>query len=119
MDIWDKVDFNLFPSTLQELACHVGEDGMRALARDYRGQRIYVPKSRLENHFLLNTLSKEALIDWSHAQGGLYFHVPLCKSVLDERRNSEIKEKRASGWSFCDLMSHFNLSRATLQLIVN
>lgn len=119
MDIWQQVDFDLFPRTLKELSKFIGEDGVRALAREYRGRKIYIPKSRLTNHYLLETLGEKALQKWSSEMGGLYFCVPLCKGVTDKRRNLDIKSKRQDGWSFSDLMGHYNLSRATLQLIVN
>lgn len=118
MDIWDQTNFDFFPQSLQDLVEHIGESGVRALARDFRGQKIYVPSARLENKALLKTLGKEALERWSSAQGGLYFAVPLCKKILKEQRNSDIKQKKQEGWSFSDLMEHFGLSRATLQLVV-
>lgn len=117
MDIWHKVDFDLFPRTLRELAEFIGEDGVRALARHFRGKKIYIPKSRLQNKLLLQALGEEALRRWSLEQGGLYFEVPLCKAISDQRRNLDIKAKRDEGWSILDLMGHFNLSRATLQLV--
>ncbi len=118
-NIWEQVDFDLFPRTLQELSEFIGEDGVRALARDYRGKKVYIPSSRLSNHYLLDTLGEEALRVLSAEMGGNYFCVPFCKAITDLRRNSDIKEKREKGWSFPDLMAHFGLSRATLQSVVS
>lgn len=119
MDIWTKVDFSLYPKTMQRLAEYIGERRVRLLVREYRGQRLYVPKHATENHYLVETIGFEALENLSFAMGGLYITVPLCKRITNEYRNAKIKVHRQKGLSFADLIDSYNLSHSSLKLILS
>lgn len=119
MDTWEKVDFSLYPKTMRELTEHIGESGARALVRNFRGQRLYIPKHVKEDHPFVEILGIEAYKNLSFALGGGYITVPLCKAITNHFRNQEIQSHRKQGWSFSSLISHYDLSVSSLKIILN
>lgn len=110
----------LLPHSVREMAEIIGIDLSMEIVKKFGGLRLHVPLP----HHLTASHRISQLIGFGKAQdfalhfGGVTLSIPLCKSMLLESRNIEIRKKYDEGVSVSRIAEEFSITERTVYALL-
>lgn len=108
-----------WPELINRIAEVVGDEAALNLFIRFPGRHLVVPKTKIANHIISQTIGEEKFDLLRKAFAGEHLKIPNGRLLIINDRNNQIVEDFLNGKKICDLAADYNLCDRQISKIVN